>query len=170
MILVDADCLFTAKVEETGFDVGVTCNKVRKQKNYYNGFLNAGVLFFNSPAEKLVDLWADECEKENISDQKALSDILSQTINWNKFNKVQDWNGLKIKVFNAMIYNNYHLTKHGKILHFIASKHKSPYYEQLMEGLKHGRNIRKMFSRIKRGKRTWYEKIAEKILGLFKTN
>ena len=62
------------------------------------------------------------------------------------------------------------MTPKGKIMHFIASKHKSPYYEQLLEGLRQGKNIRKIFNRIKRGKMVWYERIAEKVIGLFKTN
>jgi hypothetical protein len=171
MILVDADCLFTTRVEETGFDVGVTCHKSRKkQVNYYNGIINSGVIFFNSPAEKLVNCWAEECEKEFTTDQKALSDVLSQTINWNIFNKVQDWHGLKIKIFNAKIYNDFHLTKKGKILHFINTKHDKFIYEKLIKGYKEGKDIRKMFRWIKRGKKTRLERISDNITNFFKFN
>lgn len=171
MILVDADCLFRAKIEETGFDVGVTCYKLKKKNiDFYNGVINSGVIFFNNPVEKLVNRWAQECEKEPTTDQKALSDVLSETVNWNIFNKVQDWHGLKIKIFNAKIYNDYHLTKKGKILHFINTRHDKDIYEKLIEGLKQGKDIRKMFRWIKRGKKSRLERLFENIANLFKFN
>ena len=170
MILVDADCLFTTRVEETGFDVGVTFyESKKKQIDCSNGAINSGVIFFNSPAEKLVDAWAIECEKELTTDQKALSDVLSQTVNWKISDKTQDWHGLKIKIFNARIYNDYHLTKKGKILHFINTKHDKYIYEKLIEGLKQGKDIRKMFRWIKRGKKTGFERLLENITNFFKT-
>jgi hypothetical protein len=162
MILVDADCLFRARVEESGFDVGVTCYKSKKKGiDFYNGVINSGVIFFNRPAGKLVDLWAKECEKEFTTDQKALSDVLNKEIDWSVYNKIQDFDGLKIKIFDAKIYNDFHLTKKGKILHFINTKHDKEIYEQLIDGLKQGKDIRKMFRRIKRGKKTWFERILK---------
>lgn len=135
---------------------------------YENGILNSGVIFFNTPAAQLVDRWALECEKEKTTDQKALSDVLSETIDWDRFNKLQDWHGLKIKVLKAAKYNDYHLTKKGKILHFINTKHDKGIYEQLIAGCKQGKDIRKMFRRIKRGKRTRIERLLENIRKLFK--
>ncbi|MGB8227452.1 MAG: hypothetical protein WCE45_11410 [Sedimentisphaerales bacterium] len=170
MVLVDADCLFTTRVEETGFDVGVTFYKSKKQVDYYNGVINSGIIFFNSPAEKLVDAWAIECEKEKTTDQKAISDLLSQTIHWKISDKVQDWHGLKIKIFNAKIYNDYHLTKKGKILHFINTRHDKDIYEKLIEGLKQGKDIRKMFRWIKRGKKSRLQRLFENISNLVKFN
>ena len=169
MILVDADCLFTTRVEETGFDVGVTFYKSKKQIDYCNGAINSGVIFFNSPAEKLVNAWAIECEKEYTTDQKAISDVLSRTINWKISGKAQDWYGLKIKIFNARIYNDYHLTKKGKILHFINTKHDKYIYEKLIEGYKQGKDIRKMFRWIKRGKKTRLERVFENITNFVKS-
>jgi hypothetical protein len=167
MILIDADCLFTAKVEETGFDVGVTFYKSKKQIDYRNGAINSGVIFFNSPAKKLVDAWAIECEKEKTTDQKALSDVLGDTIKWKISDKVQDWHGLKIKIFNAKIYNDYHLTKKGKILHFINTKHDKNIFEQLMAAYKQGKDIRKLFAKIKIGKVSRTEKIFNKLKSIF---
>lgn len=168
MIMVDADCLFTTKVEETGFDVGVTFYKSKnKNIDYYNGVINSGVIFFNSPAEKLVDAWAIECEKEKTTDQKALSDVLSQTINWKISDKTHDWNGLKIKIFDARIYNDYHLTDKGKILHFINTKHDKIFFEQLMIAYKEGKDIRKLFAKVKRGKVSRTERILNKIKSIF---
>jgi len=165
MIMVDADCLFTQRVEETGFDVGVTYYRPKnpEQIYYYNGIINSGVIFFNSPATELVNRWAKECKNENTTDQKALSDVLSETINWDKYKQIQDWHGLKIKIFDARIYNDYHLTKKGKILHFITSKHQKDYYEKLIDGYKQGKDIRKMFREIKRGKKSHIKSIAEKL-------
>ncbi len=171
MILADADTLFRTKVEETGFDVGVTCHKLRKNNiDFYNGVINSGVIFFNNPAEKLINRWAQECEKELTTDQKALSDVLSETINWSIFNKVQDWHGLKIKIFDCRIYNDYHLTKKGKILHFINARHHKEIYEKLIEGYKQGKDMRKMFRWIKRGKKSRFERLVEKITNIFKLN
>ncbi len=168
MILVDADCLFTTRVEETGFDVGITFYKSKKKEiNYYNGIINSGVIFFNGPAEKLVNCWAEECEKEFTTDQKAISDVLNQTINWKISNKVQDWHGLKIKIFNARIYNDYHLTKKGKILHFINTKHDRDIFEQLMAAYREGKDIRKLFAKIKRGKVSRTERIFKKLKSIF---
>ncbi len=162
MILVDADCLFRKRVEESDFDVGVTCYKSKKKGiAFYNGVINSGVIFFNSPATELVNQWAKECEKELTTDQKALSDVLGQTIDWSAYNKIQDFAGLKIKIFDAKIYNDFHLTKKGKILHFINTKHHKEIYEQLIAGLKQGKDIRKMFRWIKRGKKMWFERILD---------
>ena len=169
MILIDADCLFTTRVEETGFDVGVTFYKSKKQIDYANGAINSGVIFFNSPAAKLVDTWALECENEKTTDQKALSDVLGQTIDWKISGKVQDWHGLKIKIFNARIYNDYHLTKKGKILHFINTKHNKYIYEKLIDGYKQGKDTRKMFRWIKRGKKTRLERVFENLANLVKS-
>ena len=168
MILVDADCLFTAKVEESGFDVAVT-KAPSKDKNavYENGVINSGVIFFNTPAAELVDRWALECEKEKTTDQKAISDVLSETIDWDKFNQLQDWHSLKVKVLDARIYNDYHLTKKGKILHFINTKHEKVFFEQLMVAHNQGRDIRKLFARIKRGKVSRTEKIFNKLKSIF---
>jgi len=168
MILVDADCLFTTRVEESGFDVAVTRAPSKKNVIYENGILNSGVIFFNTPAAQLVDRWAVECEKEKTTDQKALSDILNETIDWDRFNKLQDWHGLKIKVLDARTYNDYHLTKKGKILHFINTKHDKGIYEKLIAGCKQGKDIRKMFRWIKRGKKTRIERLTENIRKLFK--
>ena len=101
VIFIDADCLFMERVEEKGFDVGVTL-KPRKYidiSNHYNGILNTGVIFFNTNASELIERWIDGCRKPDATDQKVLTDILSETIDWKRYDKVYDWHGLKIKVF-----------------------------------------------------------------------
>ncbi len=167
MILVDADCLFNQRVEETGFDVGVTYTPPRKSKQCYNGVIGSGVIFFNNPATELVQRWAEECRKDNTTDQKAISDILSETIDWKNYKKIQNWHGLKIKIFDQTIYNDCHLTKKGKILHFITSRHRKDIYEKLIEEYKKGKNIRKMFSELKRGKKSRLKSLIEKLCPIF---
>jgi hypothetical protein len=161
MILVDADCLFTEKVELDGFDVAVTLDpKKISREDMYNGIVYSGVMFFNCPAQKLVDKWQQVCMTENTTDQKALSDILSEQINWKDYKKIQQWNGLKIKILDTGTYNDFHL-KGGKILHFATTKHDQDVFDKLIEGYEQGKNIRKIFLRIKRGKKSWLEKTGE---------
>jgi len=168
MILVDADCLFAARVEESGFDVAVTRGfSKHKETAFENGVINSGVIFFNSPAAELVQRWAVECEKEKTTDQKAMSDILDQAIDWDKINESQDFCGLKIKVLDARIYNDYHLTKKGKILHFINTRHDKAIFEQLIAAYKKGKDMRKLFAKIKRGKVSRTERILAKLKSIF---
>ena len=161
MILIDADCLFTEKVELHGFDVAVTIDPRKiSRKDLYNGLVYAGVVFFNCPAEKLVDRWEQACMSENITDQKALSDVLSEQIIWKDYKKIQQWNGLKIKILDIGTYNDFHL-RGGKILHFATTKHDEDVFGKLIEGYEQGKNIRKIFLRVKRGKKSWLEKTGE---------
>ena len=167
MILVDADCLFTDKVELDGFDVGITIDpKKISRKDMYNGIVYSGVMFFNCPAEELVDRWEQECLKENTTDQKALSDIMSEQIIWSDYKKIQQWNGLKIKILDIATYNDFHL-KGGKILHFATTKHDEDVFDKLIEGYEQGKNLREIFLRVKRGKTGLLERIGRS-LGLKK--
>ena len=166
MIMVDSDCLFAERVEESGFDIGVTYTPPRKGKEiyYYNGIINSGVIFFNVAASELVDRWAEECRKKDTTDQKALSDVLDETIVWEDYKKIQEWHGLKIKIFDTKMYNTFHLRRKGKILHFINTRHRKDIYEKLIEGHKKGKDVRKMFREIKRGKKS----LTAKLVALFK--
>lgn len=169
MILVDADCFFTEKVELTGFDFGLTYAPRKKKENiiFYNGRFNSGVMFFNTPMFDLIDKWAQECMGDNTTDQKAISDVISEQFDWDNYQQVQYWGDYSVKIFDPAIYNDHHLTKKGKVLHFITSKHREGIYEKLIEGLAQGKDIRKMFSRIKRGKVSRTEKIIRKIKSIF---
>jgi hypothetical protein len=152
MIFVDADCLFTQHVEETGFDVGVTLRSTHVDKtNPYNGLLNTGVIFFNTGPKELLDRWALECGRENTTDQKALSDILSETIDWNHYNKVYDWHGLKVKVFGTSEYNDFYLKK-GKIIHFKGRRHDKEFYPQLLDAYYSGSNTYDLFLKLTKKK------------------
>ena len=164
MIFVDADCAFSQRVQETGFDVGVTLRRKNRidLTNPWIGILNAGVIFFNTPSTKLVDTWAKACMKDNTTDQKELSEILSETIDWKHYNKVYDWHGLKIKVFNAIEYNDVRL-KGGKILHFKGRRHEKGIYERLVQACKQGKNAYDLFNRLTgRDKKTLFNRLLGK--------
>jgi len=157
MILVDADCLFMEKIEERGFDVGVTL-KPRKSidtSNHYTGVLNSGVIFFNTNAGELISRWIEECRKPSTTDQKALTDILSETIDWKHYDKIYDWNGLKIKVFRIEEFNDYYL-KNGKIFHFKGERHKENIYKKLVDAIGQDVDIYCLFKQLAREqKNSW---------------
>lgn len=157
MILVDADCLFMEKVEEVGFDVGVTLRSEDRVdlSDPYAGILNSGVVIFNSRATKLVDRWIAECTKCNTTDQKALTDLLSEGIDWQHYDKVYDWQGLKVKVLRTDEYNDFYL-KTGKIFHFKGKRHEEGIYERLMAEQRQGQDAYKAFKQITRKeKKLW---------------
>jgi hypothetical protein len=170
MILVDADCLFTERVELTGFDFGITYAPPKKNKNivYYNGRFNSGVMFFNTPIFDLINKWEQECRGDNTTDQKAISDVLSEFLDWDNYTQPQKWGNYSIKIFDPTIYNDHHLTKKGKVLHFITSKHRKDIFEKLMEGFYQGKDIRKMFRLIKRGKQSRLAALTSTIKNIFK--
>ena len=161
MILVDADCLFMKRVEEHGFDVGVTL-KPRKRidiSNHYNGVLNSGVIFFNTNAPILIDRWIEECRKPEATDQKALTDILSETIDWKYYDEIYDWHGLKVKVFRIEEYNYYYL-KTGKIFHFKGDRHKEDIYKKLVDSIGQDVSLYRLFKQLtKKRKRSWLKSL-----------
>ncbi len=156
MMLVDADCLFMEKVEETGFDIGVTLKPRRKidTSDHYAGVLNTGVIFFNVNAAKLIDRWIEECQKPEATDQKALTDILSETIDWKHHDKVYDWYDLKVKTLKIEEYNDYYL-KNGKIFHFKGKRHNKEVYKQLIEAMDRDVDIYKVFRKLTKKPKEW---------------
>jgi len=149
MILVDADCLFTERVEENGFDLGVTLKPKNKIElsNHYNGVLNSGVVFFNGSCSELVDRWMDECKKPDTTDQKALTDILSETIDFGEYDRIYDWYGLKIKVFSTDKYNDYYFRK-GRIFHFKGKRHDPDIYKKLLDALDTNKDMYGLYKRL----------------------
>lgn len=149
MMLVDADCLFMEKVEESGFDVGVTLRSKDRMdlSDPYSGVLNSGVVFFNTKSTALVDRWIEECRKDNTTDQKALTDLLSESIDWQDYDRVYDWQGLKVKVFRTDEYNDFYL-KDGKIFHFKGKRHAEGIYERLMAEQQEGEDAYKTFKQL----------------------
>ena len=149
MLLVDADCSFTQPVEESGFDIGVTLRRKNRidTTNPWIGILNAGVIFFNTYAEEFISTWAKCCQKDNTTDQKELSEILSETIDWKHYNKIYEWHGIKVKVFDASIYNDVRLKK-GKIFHYKGKRHDKGIYEKLIQAQMEGKNVYKLFNQL----------------------
>lgn len=147
MVLIDADCFFVKKVRwPRGFDVGVTMRHKKRLDltNPYTGIINAGVIFFNTYAKKLIDVWAAACEKENAVDQKELCEILSESVDWKRYNKVYDWRGIKVKVLKCDVYNDYRC-KRGKIFHLKGNRHEESVLETVRQYLREGKNIRPLF-------------------------
>jgi len=165
MIFIDADCLFMERVEEKGFDVGVTL-KPRKHinvSNHYNGILNAGVIFFNTNASGLIERWIDGCRKPDTTDQKVLTDILSETIDWKHYDKVYDWHGLKIKVFKTDEYNDYYL-KNGKIFHLKGERHRENIYKKLIDAMDQEVDMYRLFKQLtKKSKKSLIRLLVERV-------
>lgn len=136
MIFVDADCLFMERIEETGYDIGVTLKPRRNidTSNHYSGVLNSGVIFFCTNCAELIDRWVDECRKPDTTDQKALTDILSESIDWKHYDRIYDWHGFKVKVLKVTEYNDYYL-KTGRIFHFKGKRHSEDVYNQLVQAM-----------------------------------
>lgn len=166
MLLVDADCLFMARVEEEGFDVGVTLKPRKKMdtSDHYAGVLNSGVIFFNTNAAKLIDRWIDECRKPETTDQKALTDILSETMDWTDYNKIYDWCGLKVKTLKIEEYNDYYL-KNGKIFHFKGERHNENVYKQLIEAMDKDIDLYKFFRKLTKKPKKTLGKLLSSWLG-----
>ncbi len=121
VIWADVDTLFTERVEEKGFDVGVTLrprNEMKPDDKYW-GLINTGVMFFNN-YNNLVEAWMETSKGEELCDQGSINRLLDETVNWDDpdvYGKVYDWHGVQVKIFDIHTYNDYHL-KDGKIWHF----------------------------------------------------
>jgi hypothetical protein len=165
IIFVDADCLFMERVEESGFDVGVTLKPRRRLDftNSYNGILNAGVIFFNDAATVLVDRWIEDCRKPDTTDQKALTDILSESIDWQEYDRVYDWHGLRIKVFRVEEYNDYYL-RSGRIFHFKGKRHEEQMYAKLVEAMGAGTDPYRLFRDSTGAKDNIFKKFLAKLI------
>lgn len=133
MMLVDADCFFTERVEETGFDFGVTFRHYAEQSErfYVNGMINAGVMFFNGGKRllPLIEKWIEGCEPKEATDQSAMSEILSEVVDWTERDRMYDWYGLSVKIFDGEIYNDV-LCRSGKIFHFKSVGRKEERYDR----------------------------------------
>ena len=164
MIFVDADCTFNEMVCESGFDIGVTLRRKNRidTSNPWIGILNAGVIFFNTYSEEFIKTWTQRCTKENTTDQKELSEMLSETIDWKGYNKIYDWHGIRVKVFNATEYNDV-LLKKGRIYHFKGRRHEPGIYEQLIEAQLNGGNAYKKFNELTgRKKKTLLDRLINR--------
>ncbi|HOK66545.1 MAG TPA: putative nucleotide-diphospho-sugar transferase [Anaerohalosphaeraceae bacterium] len=150
VLYVDADCLFCQRVELDGFDIGITVKPKRKLdiQNFFNGILNSGVLFFRRYPKLLLDRWMQKCAAGGHTDQSALAEILSETINWRKPRQIQDWHGFSVRLLPVKIYNDYHL-KTGKIFHFKGLRHSKEIYPHLLEAMQKGKKVRREYDYLK---------------------
>ncbi len=147
---MDADCLFCQRVELDGFDIAVTVKPKRKldTRNFFNGIINTGVIFFSRYPKFLLEQWSEKCSSGSHTDQSALAEILSETINWKNQSKIQDWHGFSVRLLPVEIYNDYHL-KTGKIFHFKGLRHSKEIYPQLLQAMQEGKNVWREYERLK---------------------
>jgi hypothetical protein len=125
-LFMDADILFTRKVEKgdfdlDSFDIAVTPRHEdeRYELLFANGLINSGTLFFNNNAKVygFIESWILECSKGNMSDQLCLSNLLSKDKN-EMFTKDQlRLDGINVKLLDASKYNDVSLST-GLILHY----------------------------------------------------
>jgi hypothetical protein len=125
-LFLDADILFSRNIKNAdflmdNFDVGLTPRHPQEQyeKLFKNGLINSGVIYFtnNQSTLNFIDLWVEECKRENISDQLALSNlIVLKKESFFKVNRVNS-NGVDIKLLDPEKYNDVSLTN-GLILHY----------------------------------------------------
>ncbi|MEJ5260237.1 MAG: hypothetical protein WHS88_08620, partial [Anaerohalosphaeraceae bacterium] len=117
-------------------------------QNYFNGILNSGVLFFRRYPKLLLGRWMQKCAAGGHTDQSALAEILSETINWRKPRQIQVWHGFSVRLLPVEIYNDYHL-KTGKIFHFKGLRHSKEIYPQLLQAMQAGRNVWREYESLK---------------------
>jgi len=123
-IYVDADVIFTSKIQEVEIknaDIGVTPRhtKERKPEYFTNGLINAGFIFFKNTEDvkSLIDKWIVSCQEQDTTDQKALSDILKEEIDIIDGKKMQKYKHINILLLDPAIYNDVSC-KTGRMFHF----------------------------------------------------
>jgi hypothetical protein len=162
MAFVDADCFFRQHVEfGDDFDVAVTMKtgKGLDLADRFGGILNTGVVVFNNAATPLVDAWIDACRQPGTTDQKAMVDVLSESVDWSAgHGRVWDWRGLRIKVLDTDTYNDFHL-RDGQIYHFKGGRHDQATYTQLIEAVRQGKNVRSVYKSLTGRKKPWYKRL-----------
>jgi hypothetical protein len=123
VLYADADVLFAAPVaaaDVAGADVAVTPRVARERRESYlaNGALNAGVLYFagSAAARGLIADWTEACAEGGRTDQKALSDLLSDFDLLGPLGRTAR-DGLTVLKLDPRIFNDTRL-KTGRVLHF----------------------------------------------------
>ncbi|UTF50110.1 glycosyltransferase family 77 protein [Desulfomicrobium sp. ZS1] len=123
-IYVDADVIFTSKIQETEIDnadIGITPRhtKERKPEYFTNGHINAGFIFFKNTEDVklLIDKWILSCKDQDTTDQKALSDILKEEIDIINGEKIQKYKNINVLLLDPSIFNDVSC-KTGRMFHF----------------------------------------------------
>lgn len=98
------------EVNMLDYDVGVTMRRKEERgatsRPMVNGFLDAGVLFFNyTPAAfKFLAIWEEELVLP-VADQEALNAVVLRATDLTEYDKVFTLDGIRIKVFKCEEYN-----------------------------------------------------------------
>lgn len=112
---IDIDCIMKSSIDDaisSNYEVGLTFRK---------NHINSGVNFWKHTAQtlKFLDVWANESLKVG-GDQNGLNHICKITTD-NSIENIFNIEGTKVKVFDAIIYNNFFFKKNqdrAKILHY----------------------------------------------------
>lgn len=122
ILWLDSDCLMVERVDEIldGSDVTVTLRRgdVKKIRDLYDGYLNAGVMAFkyNSDVIKFIDSWIDYLPKSR-ADQDAMNQLLLNYSDMEKYNEVFKAGAVNVKILPCTIYNNFYFDTDAKIYH-----------------------------------------------------
>ncbi|XPV76851.1 MAG: putative nucleotide-diphospho-sugar transferase [Desulfovibrio sp.] len=122
-VALDADCFFTCPLDLSvfdGVDIAVTPRGAREDKPFLmrNGKINSGVVYLNNTPEVLdfIKRWEALCADGTISDQKALSDMLEEEIEFDLSKPVQKYKGMTVKLLDPDEFNDV-TCKTGRIFH-----------------------------------------------------
>ncbi|WP_353474959.1 putative nucleotide-diphospho-sugar transferase [Salipiger sp. H15] len=123
-LYLDADMLLTEPLTPADFlgaDLAVTPrhpNEIAREQLADNGTINAGLLYFaaTEPAQKMLDTWARLCAGSEMSDQRAMSQLLEA---WEMVPApgLETVDGLSLARLDARVYNDT-ARRTGKVLHY----------------------------------------------------
>jgi len=125
-VYIDGDAILVDKIDEVkgDYDIGLTVrpkeefDAIDRQfngaKNLVDGYINAGVMFFNytEAALRFMDIWIKEAKRLK-DDQIALNSLLKRHFPLRPGQEV-DIDGVKIRMFDARIYNYYFFDTNNK--------------------------------------------------------
>jgi hypothetical protein len=113
IVYMDANAFAIRRFDEVNtldYDVGMTMRRKEERgatnRPMMNGFLDAGVLFFNyTPAAfKFLEIWESELALTP-SDQEALNAVVLRATDLTEYDKVFPLEGIRIKIFKCEEYN-----------------------------------------------------------------
>jgi len=134
-VYLDGDAILVDKIDEVkgDYDIGLTVRpqeeveEVRRAcggtKDILDGYINAGVIFFNytEGALRFIDIWEKEAQRLR-NDQKGLNSLLKNffPLEANKFINLE---GVKIRTFDTRTYNCYYFDVSKSLLPFSKSEY-----------------------------------------------
>lgn len=134
IVWLDADAFIIKDIDEindNSYDIGITIRPEIERVNciypILNGYINAGVLFFNNTenTKNFINEWIKEIPKTKfLSDQEALNRIILKykpNYQFNDVGEIFTINNIKIKTFSTREYNWYYYPEepleNTKIIH-----------------------------------------------------